>query len=388
MKRPSDGLKLLHALLDRHERGAGATRRIVARPTLVFASSAERETLNQILNAAQDAGAVAISYDRDAPHLIASVTLADPARLYTHLARTPAAVGANAAIALLNAIEPATDTGIAIRRFVAERWRAGKRALGLRPETVDEALALIRAADAAMTGLPGAGLALRTRSTRLLGDSKALERALPKIVAFLKMTGQIPSDLHLKEAARVLGLEKFPQPVLIAGPLVVLGTSIGSWPYVGVPPEGEETIAVEGAVLSILTIENLESFNRHVRECREPGDIAIYLGGFPAPGVVSVLRKLIELSKIDAIYHWGDVDPGGLRIGAYLERVLPVPVRPHLMSIATVAASGRTPDDRELTTNLDPASAFAELSVYLAAPGARLLEQELIDPAPVAMRTV
>jgi len=42
------------------------------------------------------------------------------------------------------------------------------------------------------------------------------------------LSGRIAADLKLREAARALGLEKFPQPTLVAGPLVVDGASIGS----------------------------------------------------------------------------------------------------------------------------------------------------------------
>lgn len=383
MKRRSDGAALLNDLLDRHERGAGAARRIIARPALAFASPEQRHRLTETLTAARDTGAVSIAYDRDAAHLIAIVELIDPDRLYAHLDRTPKASRIGSALDRLGGVEASTGTGRALADFIADRWTAGRRALGLGPEAIDAALALVRAADAAMTELPGAGIALRTRSTRLLGDSKALERSLPKLLAYLKLSGRIAADLTLKEAARALGLEKFPQPVLVAGPLVVDGANISDWPYAGLPPEAGQKLAFASNVRSILTIENLESFNRHVRECRQRGDIVVYTGGFPALGVVSILCRLIELSRVPAIAHWGDIDPGGVRIGAHLERVLPVPVYPHLMAIGIAEVHGKACTARS-AIKLDPASPFAELGAYLATPSARFLEQELIDPTPVA----
>lgn len=383
MKRQSDGAALLNDLLDRHERGAGAARRIIARPTLAFASPEQRHRLTEILTAARDAGAVSIAYDRDAAHLIAIVELIDHDRLYAHLDRTPKASQIGSALDRLGGVEASTGTGRALAGFIADRWKARKRALGLGPDAIDAALALVRAADAAMTELPGAGIALRTRSTRLLGDSKALERSLPKLLAYFKLSGRIAADLNLKEAARALGLEKFAQPVLVAGPLTIAGAAIDKWAYAGLPPEAAQKLALASDVRSILTIENLESFNRHVRECRQRGDIVVYTGGFPALGVVSTLCRIIELSRVPAIAHWGDIDPGGVRIGAHLECVLPVPVRPHLMAIGIAEAHGKACAARN-AIKLDPASAFFEIGAYLATPGARLLEQELIDPAPVA----
>lgn len=383
MKRRSDGTALLNDLLDRFERGSGASRRIMARPTLSFASPELRHRLTETLVAARDAGAVSIAYDRDASHLIAKVELIDPERLYAYLDRTPKAGQTDSALSRLGGVKPSTETGRDLAAFIAERWTAGKRALGLGPDTIDAALALVHAADAAMTELPGAGIALRTRSSRLLGDSKALERSLPKLLAYLKLSRRLGPDLTLKEAARALGLEKFPQPVLVAGPLVAGGADISDWPYAGLPPEAAQALALTSGIRSILTIENLESFNRHVRECRQRGDIVVYTGGFPALAVVSTLRRLIELSRLPAVAHWGDIDPGGVRIGAYLERVLPVPVRPHLMTIGIAEAQGKA-RAAPATIRLDPASSFAGLAAYLVAPGARHLEQEVIDPTPVA----
>jgi hypothetical protein len=60
----------------------------------------------------------------------------------------------------------------------------------LSADSVQETLRLLLAADAAFTALPG-GVPLRTRSTRLLGDSKALERALPKLLTLLEQSGAL-----------------------------------------------------------------------------------------------------------------------------------------------------------------------------------------------------
>ncbi len=383
MKRPTDGRKLLDELLDRFERGAGTSRRIIARPSLMFETPDERHRLNEILTAASAVGAVTIANDREAAHLIASVTLVDPERLYAHLGRTPAATTMGGALQHLAAHKPASEASAALKSFAAERWTAGKRAIGLGPDRLDALFALMRAADAATTELP-AGVALRTRSSRLLGDSKALENALPKLVAFFKLSGRISPGLTLREAQRSLGLEKFPQPVLVAGPIRVAGALIEDWSYAGLPPDAAEVMTLAAPARSLLTIENLESFNRHVRECRQPGDIVVYTGGFPARSTIAALLRLIEQAGLPAVAHWGDIDPGGVKIANYLEQLLPVRVRPHLMTAALAKQFGRKiAHGSPIALKIDASSAFAELAAYLEMPDACRLEQEMIDPQPV-----
>jgi len=384
MKRETDGCRLLNSLLDAEERSSDRTRRIIKRPSMSFGSADEHQSLNDILLAARDVGAIDVHFDREAPHLIDRVVLVDPARLYAHLGRQPAQVGREAALTSLAEFPASTDVGRDMVAYIQDQWRAGKSALALSPGDLEEAIRLARAADAAFTELPGGRVPLRTRSARLLNDSKALERALSKLISFLKTIGRIDPELEREDAARLLGLEKFPQPLLLAGPLRIGDLSIVDWPYVGLPAELGDGVNIVGAVRSVLTIENLESFNRHVRECRQPDDIVVYTGGFPAVGVVTILRNLITLSGVAGLWHWGDIDAGGIGIARYLERMLQIPVRPHLMTAALAVAFGKPASLPMRLPDIPAESAFAPLATYLLQPDARCLEQEIIDPEPVA----
>ncbi len=383
MKREGDGGRLLHDLLDRIERNPEGSRRIIARAALSFASADEHRQLNDFLLAACEIGAVEVKFDREAPHLIDQVALADPTRLYAFLNREPARIGRAAAEASLAATNPSTDVGKQLVVYVVERWNAGRSALGLSPRDLNEALRLVRAADAAFTEMPWDRIPLRTRSARLLNDSKALERALPKLLSFLREIGRLDPDMEREDALRLLGLEKFPQPLLLAGPLRVGDFSVSDWTYVGLPPNAHGTLALQGHVRSILTVENLESFNRHVREGRQAGDVILYIGGFPAPSVIATLKRLIALSGVERVWHWGDVDAGGIRIGLYLERILPVPVLPHLMTGELAAKFGTASATLKVIREMPLGSAFAPLARYLSMPGAMWLEQEVLDPQPV-----
>jgi len=383
MKRETDPGRLLHDLLDRYERQAGRSRRIIARPSLAFADSGDRDRLIAGLGAARDAGAVTLEWDRDAPHLIARVILIDAGRLYEHLGRSPAVEQRDAAVLKLETCQPTTNVGHALHAAISDAWTEGRKYLGLAPAAADDAIGLIRAADAAFTPLEGGALPLRTRSARLLGDSKALERNLAKLLAYLRLSGQLDPALERGQALEELGLAKFPQPLLVAGPVVINGVRAGGLAYLGLPPEAVATIALERQVRSLLTIENLESFHRHVRECRAEDDLVVYCGGFPAQAVIRALRRLIDLAAVDRLHHWGDIDAGGVRIGRFLEGSLSVPVEPHLMSEAVAVANGRAVPSVKDLVGIPSHSAFSGLARFFASERAHFLEQEFLDPQPV-----
>ena len=370
---------LLNGLLDRIERQPERAKRVFAHPAQSFADGREREDLAAALRAAEDAGAIAIEWDRDAPHLIRRVCLKDAGRLYAHLRRTPSMETAKAAAGRMAGIMAASPEGAALAHAMAEAWRQGGACLGCGPADFEDAARLVRCMDAALA--PGT-LPLRTRSTRLLGDSKALERALPRLLIFLRRIGRIAAESSDEDATAELALRKFPWPILMAGPLLLGGADTTDWPYIGIPSEMITRLDLAAPPASLLTIENLESFNRHVREARRPDDLVIYTGGFPSSSVVGALRHLIARGRIRHLFHWGDIDPGGLQIGAFVESVISCAVQPHLMTEELALAHGR-PATSKPERPLPSRSNFAVLAAFLSSPNAHVLEQEAIDPAPV-----
>lgn len=380
MKRETDPGRLLHDLLDRHERRAERLRRITARPSLAFAGTGERDHLIAGLAAARDAGGVILEQDRDAPHLIARVVLVDADRLYRHLGRTPSLELQTIAARRLGGCQPATEAGRELLVATRGAWKQGRNYLGLAPAAVEEAIGLIQAADAAFAPLESGPLPLRTRSARLLGDSKALERHLAKLLAHLRLSGRLDPALERDQALEELGLSKFPQPLLLAGSVVINGFSASGLTYFGLPPEAVSDLALEGRVRRLLTIENLESFHRHVRECRGEGDLVVYCGGFPAQAVIRALGRLLDLAGADRLHHWGDIDAGGVRIGRFLEESLSLPVIPHLMDEALAISHGRAVSPVKGLESIPADSAFAGLARFLMSERAHFLEQEVLDP--------
>ena len=381
MRRETDAAAIFARLLDRHERSGGG-RRIIERPSQSFAEPEGLRSLVERLSAAADFGAVRLVPDRDAPHLISEVVLEDPQRLYAFTGRTPACERAAAAAASLAAINASSEPARALVRDLADAWGRGAKLIGLGTEDLKEATGLVAAIDAAFAELPPS-VPLRTRSARLLGDSKALEKALPSMLAYMRQVGIVDPELGREEALARLGLSKFAQPVLVSGPLVVGGARIDAWPYAGVPPELVDKTQPAAEIRSLLTIENLESFNRHVRTNRRPGDVVIYTGGFPSGSVLASIRGIMSAARTGCLHHWGDVDPGGVRIGRHLETALQLPVVPHLMDAELARRRGRAPATTQSVPKLPRESAFSELADYLLLPDARWLEQEVVDPCEV-----
>lgn len=379
MRRDVDAVRLLGGLLDRHERAAGG-RRITAIPATAFGTPDERTALVGVLRAAESVGAVTLEWDRDAPHLIGRVVLKDADRLYRHLDRPPADVVLTSALAALDGVTPATMPALSLKARLASAWIAGGEVLGVGCDQAEQGVGLVRAVDAAFAP-SDVRLPLRTRSARFLGDSKMLERNMRRLLAFARLEGLVDPSLRRDDALRALDLEKYPQPVLIAGPLIVRGAAIGSWAYAGMAAEEAEEVLVDGRLGAVVTVENLESFNRHARERRRRDEAVVYTGGFPGRGVVAALRRLVREGSVSVVHHWGDIDAGGVAIGRYLEQALPVPIRPHLMDPNLARRLGRP-----VPATVAPAGCvggFAELTRFLASPDAHALEQEVLDPAYV-----
>lgn len=382
MKRHGDAGQLLNSLLDAWERRGAGGRRISARPPLQFDSAASRSRLYEALEAAADIGGITIEMDREAPHLVARVTLRDAEALYRHLGRQPAAETLVLALARLDAAPAETTEAQEIAALFAACWRDGRTAAGIGPKSVAEALDLVRAADAAFKRLGAAPLPLRSRSARLLGDSKALEKAVPKLISLLQQAGRIEPGLGRDEILKRYGLEKYAQPVLIAGPLACAGETLPAWPFMGVPPEAVADLSAPSAT-ALLTIENLESFNRHVRERRRRDEVVVYLAGFPAPIILEAIHRVVESASLQHIWHWGDIDPGGGAIARHLELNISVPLRLHLMSAEIAERDGGTGGEQPARLLVPASSAVAALADYLTTPTARWLEQERIDPEPL-----
>jgi hypothetical protein len=263
------------------------------------------------------------------------------------------------------------------------RWSRGEQAYRLSPTDVDgsrELLVLLRA----ISSGEARGLDARTFSLRMTGDTKAFDRQAGRLLSVL--APRLDETSADAVWARI-GLDRYPHPVHLRGPILVrnaAGVLVDGQgkPFASIHPEMLPFLKSAGVPSYILTIENYASFNRHVREL-EDGGLAIYTGGFASAGVVAILTWILKnLDGGIPFFHWGDIDPGGLRIFRYLEETLPRPPRPHLMDRALAEKHGKAaPCDRSLFSIAQSSSAVADLAQWLAQDDTiRHLEQEALDP--------
>ncbi|MCL6443566.1 MAG: DUF2220 domain-containing protein, partial [Alicyclobacillus sp.] len=77
------------------------------------------------------------------------------------------------------------------------------------------------------------------------------------------------------------------------------------------------------AVSRILTIENKANYRTYVRHERSSDELVIYLGGFASPAQRAFLRLFRDVCFEAAhtpLYHWGDLDYGGILILHHLRQ--------------------------------------------------------------------
>ncbi|UVO30728.1 DUF2220 domain-containing protein [Bradyrhizobium arachidis] len=375
---------ILSILLDRVERVPDRARQPAERAPAEFPSAAERAAFDRLLEDAERHGAISVIKGRgEARHLTERIRLRDAVRLYEYLGRTPAVERARGAVSRLrSAVAPKHNDAVQARDSIIDGWLRGERPFSISLEQTDQAVEFLTALDAVLARDPMDRRDLRTYSGQTTGNTKLLERYASRIINFLKQIGKLDADLSDNEAMASLGLEKFLQPVLIAGPVRLAGLDFGSLAYVGLPPEQAPAIEPAGAIRSILTIENLASFNRHVRESLLANDVAVYTGGFPSRAVAAALVAISRWPGITRIHHWGDIDEGGLRIALHLTSLLPIPVLPHLMN-PTLARLHGIPGKASRKIDLLPSHPWQPLATFLGGDDARFLEQEKVDPEPI-----
>ncbi len=383
----SKARELLGILLDRVERRPGRTHAPSERAPAAFASADDREAFNAVIADAERGGAVAAVMGRgEASHIVERIKLKDAALLYRFLGRVPESEHAReAAGRLRNECVARSPEGAYALDTIAAGWLRGERPFNLGRDRVAQAREFVVALDAALARNTMDRRDLRTYSGQVTGDSKLMERQASRIVAFLKQSGRLDPTLTDGDAMAELGLEKFPQPLLIAGSIRVAGAALSGFVYAGIAPEHASLVEPFGPIRSVLTVENLASFNRHVREARQPGDIVVFTGGWPSRAVSAALMAISKWPDVSCIYHWGDIDESGLKIALSLEDMLKIPVLPHLMSTELACRYG-VPAKPARSFNLSSGNLWHSLAQLLESRDARFLEQELIDPAPVSVK--
>lgn len=347
-----------------------------------------RDALHATLENAGAIGAVILEWGRyEAAQDLQRIRLADADRLADFLGVERAGVkAARIESRLAPVLEKAPDWLSGAFRQALAKWRRGDRTLGCGPDDAEAIEQLFHVAVAVHRG-EHEGLDLRRFSTRLLGDSKAIERLRGRLGSLLRFNPAF-SDLEDDELLHALGLEKFPPPLFLKGPLDLWYG--GEWlevaalrPYVALSPDAVDDMRLASTPSYVLSVENLASFQRHVRETDDQG-IVLYTGGFPGPAFREIMKRLDRLvDQSVPFFHWGDVDLGGIRIFKHLAGFLQRPLLPHLMEPpdSSVASAPFKPDDRQrLEAYANDEGAAAALAAEWLAAGTCCLEQEALDP--------
>ena len=233
---------------------------------------------------------------------------------------------------------------------VLEIWRDGRTVRG---HPVEAAVDLADAAHAValLQADACAERILRKASVELFGHSKRLEALTPWLD--LLVTGEpAASGLEDERVWSALGLRREPQPLLLAGPGTVAldDGSFHALPrrWLGFPVDAVRGIATGAGAL--LSIENLASFHEAAALRGEAPVLLLYTGGMPSPAWRAAYLRLLEGLPADAgLYHWGDIDRGGLCIAARIahsaqaagRRLQPWQMSPAVLPAAVVAAAER-----------------------------------------------
>ena len=273
---------------------------------------------------------------------------------------------------------------------IADGWSRGVSRYGLSPHDdagLAAALDLARTLYNRAVNVSAIPTDFRTFSRAAGTDSKALERLASSVVRLfgrLYPESEMPSGLDADDALATFGIVRTPQALTLSGPISIEGLRLPRLRFYGVPPEQGDALGLATPVDHVLTIENYTSFVRHAREVNDDKSaLVIYTAGFPSRAHLRQIVRLAELAGAP-LYHWGDVDGGGVRIFCHLERALAsraLVLLPHLMDPTLLEQHGVV-GGKKLRPADAPSSDSAMRPVWDALIDTGLvLEQESLAPS-------
>jgi hypothetical protein len=386
---------LLNRLLDRFEAPKERIRDIT-QPidyTQVGGPSAQDE-FHRVLKDAERTGGIALERERLGRFTggeFARIRLIDADSLYKFLVRVPANSIAETARRRLeaSAADILQDSFLKeIEDEAVAAWTANKSFLGFLPAQVDKLATVLRLTHG-IVHLAGRDIDHRTFSRRTVKDSKALERSEGRVAQLLKRWNPALAGDESREILEASGIVRRAHLLQLRGPVQIASGDLRmdgtGQAFIGLTWATVEQATLSHPVDYILTIENPTSFWRY---CTEIGGnyLALLSDGFPARDVLSSMAHLVSAARTMAeapLYHWGDIDAGGVRIAAHLEDQFGAPVSLHQMSPALAIERGSALQSRKGLNRLaQRAGDIGDLARWLFSEQARALEQEELDPVP------
>lgn len=383
---------LLHLLLDRFEAPRARVRDITQPIDYTeVGGPAAQDDFHRVLQDAKSAGAIALERERLGRFTgeFARVRLVDAESLYKFLVRAPADSVADAARQTVEAalsdiiVEPFFRD---IEEEAIAAWRVNKSFLGFAPSQADKLATVLRLTHG-IIHLAGRDIDHRTFSRRAVKDSKALERWEGRVAQLLKRRNHELAGDEPREILEASGIVRRAHLLQVKGPLrLASGTfrieETGE-AFLGLPWTAVQHATLSRPVDYIITIENPTSFWRYCTEI-EGNYLALLSDGFPARDVLSSMAHLVKVARARGdppLYHWGDIDAGGVRIAAHLEDSFDTTILLHQMTQALALQLGSPLRSRTGLSRLAARSgSIGELASWLLTPEARALEQEELDP--------
>lgn len=235
---------------------------------------------------------------------------------------------------------------------ILERWTLGLKVRG--HEAADAVVAQMLDAIKLIAARRGAvsDELLRRVSAVMFGDSKRIE-GIVKWIDVLWFNSVAPSGLEDGEVFSAVGLHKEPLPVLIAGPLTVVTSTMEValvHPYLGFAPAHINGFLPDPAQKNwrVLTIENRQTFHEFAEAAsKQAGLVLLYTGGMPSPSWRRIYKLVLNAlpQQSTQAFHFGDLDEGGMRISAVIANSASEAgfnLEPWLMEPVTLIGLGHT----------------------------------------------
>lgn len=235
----------------------------------------------------------------------------------------------------------------------------------------------------------------RMLSMRVFGNSKYFEQYVERRLLTIVRQGMGDAPELGEGELDLIGIVPHPKPVLIGGcgHFKINGTQLSLELF----PDGTafypETLKTfewtQLDVERIVMIENLSSYHQWFRVRQPVRELVIYTGGFPHRILQSFLRDLWDAVKKSTesihVFHWGDIDLGGIQIYRFLQRDCPFTIHSLFMSEGILRQFGETDWDhperyRKRANDLMQNESYSQWHVLLAtmAKTGLRMEQEAI----------
>jgi len=352
--------QLLHALLDKYERGTGYVQgiKLVQRIKLNLYNKGKsdfkpydiekseiRSQYNEEVVALHAIGLVDYKWmTAEEGHIIAEVWLLfeQIEEAYRLLDRTPKGDTVDEILLLLmEAQEKATSSWLLTYLHGLIETISRKRSVGsLLPDSFEDTKDLLYALVTA-DRLSEDEILERVFSIRCFGDSKRFESAIrPRFIGVLKRyLDDVDEDAKDEEILRRVGIVKYPEQMEFCGAiqLELNEENVNYTPmHYGATVNAKDVrmgrFSISSSVKRVLFIENRANFVDYIFHHRHIEELVVFHGGCYSPVKGLFFQKLIAAALPDTeFYHWGDIDYGGFSMLARLRRNIILSIKPYRM---------------------------------------------------------